>query len=368
MNRETNRHRPPPLARRVWGAIVGPFPRRMRWFGCWLLVFYTVWLGLLAFGQLWHQLADNWGMSVAMAAGSYFAGSTPMGGGTVGFPVLVLLFDQPATLGRDFSFAVQSIGMVSAGIYIICRRRPVEWGMLRWAMLGSLIGTPLGILFIAPQVPELLIKVTFAVIWCSFGVLHFYRINEIASHSGMPVAAHRFDRNAGLAVGLLGGATVAASTGVGIDMLIYTVLVMLCRADLRVAIPTSVILMAFTSVVGIGFKALLDDVNPAVFGNWLAAAPVVALGAPLGAIVVELVGRKPTLLVVAALCVGQFVWTMSSSRGELGWLGIGMAVLAVAVCQVLFEWLHRAGEGVSKRRRANGVEQKVVEEAGAGGR
>jgi hypothetical protein len=36
-----------------------------------------------------------------MAFGSYVAGSTPMGGGTVGFPILVLLFDLPATLGRD---------------------------------------------------------------------------------------------------------------------------------------------------------------------------------------------------------------------------------------------------------------------------
>lgn len=326
----------------------------MRWFGLWLVCFYSVWLGLLAFGGLWHLLADNWGMSVAMAAGSYFAGSTPMGGGTVGFPVLVLLFDQPATLGRDFSFAVQSIGMVSASIYIICRRRPVEWGMLRWAMIGSLIGTPTGILFIAPHVPELLIKVVFAVLWCSFGVLHLYRINEIASHSGMPVAAHRFDRNAGLLVGLLGGATVAASTGIGVDMLIYTVLVLLCRADLRVAIPTSVILMAFTSLVGIGFKSLLGDVQPAVFGNWLAAAPVVALGAPLGAIVVELVGRKPTLLVVACLCVGQFIWTMTSSSAQLGWSGIVWSVLAVAICQVMFEWLHHAGAGVSERRRTNG--------------
>lgn len=345
--------------RRAWNAEVAPFPGRMRWFGIWLASFYSVWLGLLIFGGLWHHLADNWAMSVAMAAGSYFAGSTPMGGGTVGFPVLVLLLDQPASLGRDFSFAVQSIGMVSAGIYIICRRSPVEWGMLLWAMLGSLIGTPLGILFIAPQVPELLIKVTFAVIWCSFGVLHLYRLNEIASHSGMPVAAHRFDRKAGLAIGLLGGATVAASTGVGIDMLIYTVLVLLCRADLRVAIPTSVILMAFTSVVGIGFKMLLGDVQPALFGHWFAAAPVVALGAPLGAIVVELVGKKPTLLVVALLCVGQFVWTMSNSSSQLGWLGIGLSVLAVLVCQLLFEWLHHAGAGVAERRRANGVPEIV---------
>ncbi|MCB1567094.1 MAG: hypothetical protein KDI78_16055, partial [Xanthomonadales bacterium] len=77
----------------------------------WLLAFYAAWLGLVMAGQHWHTLRENWGIAAAMGLGSYVAGSTPMGGGTVGFPILVLLFEQPPQLGRDFSFAVQSIGM-----------------------------------------------------------------------------------------------------------------------------------------------------------------------------------------------------------------------------------------------------------------
>jgi uncharacterized membrane protein YfcA len=103
-------------------------------------------------------------MAVAMAAGSYVAGSTPMGGGTVGFPVLVLLMDLPATLGRDFSFAIQSVGMTSASIYILCKRQELEWPMLRAALLGALVGTPLGILYIAPLASDLFIKLLFAIL------------------------------------------------------------------------------------------------------------------------------------------------------------------------------------------------------------
>ncbi len=148
--------------------------------GLWLAAFYSVW-ATVVFGHVgWETVADHWQMGLAMAFGSYVAGSTPMGGGTVGFPVLVLSFEQPATLGRDFSFAVQSIGMTSASIFILARRQPLAWSMLTGAMLGSLIGTPIGILFIAPLVPELWIKVVFAVIWASFGVLHLYRIGEIS--------------------------------------------------------------------------------------------------------------------------------------------------------------------------------------------
>jgi uncharacterized membrane protein YfcA len=328
-------------------------PSLKPWF-IWIGIFYTCWLALVIAGNHWQTLAAHKGIAIAMALGSYAAGSTPMGGGTVGFPILVLLFKESATLGRDFSFAVQSIGMTSASIFIIARRQPVEWPMVRWAMLGSLIGTPLGIFFIAPLIPALIIKVLFAIVWCSFGVLHLYRLKELSRHEGLAPGAHRFDRNAGFLVGLLAGASVASITGVGIDMVLYAVLVLLCQADLKIAIPSSVIIMAFTSLVGIAVKNLTQTVQPGVFENWLAAAPVVALGAPLGAFVVAKVGRAPTLLFVSILCVGQFVWTMTDEWTRLGLSGLACALGGVLVFNLGFEWLHRKGERGNRRGERRG--------------
>lgn len=317
-------------------------PRLWIWF-TWLALFYSVWAAIV-FGRVgWQTVADHWPMALAMAFGSYVAGSTPMGGGTVGFPVLVLLFELPATLGRDFSFAVQSIGMTSASIFILARRQPLAWEMLKGAMLGSLFGTPLGIIFIAPLVPELWIKVVFAVVWASFGVLHLYRIGEISAHDGMTSPGERWDFRVGVVVGLVSGATVAAVTGVGIDMVLYAALVLLCRADLKIAIPTSVVIMAFTSVIGIALKGAFTGVQPGVFENWLAAAPVVALGAPLGVFAVALIGRKPTLILVAMLCVAQFVWTCYAERVSLGAVGILLAVCAVVLALVGLERLRSWG-------------------------
>ena len=193
----------------------------------WLATFYSAWLALVTVGAHWDTVVAHWRIALTMAAGSYVAGSTPMGGGTVAFPVLVLFLDLPATLGRDFSFAVQSIGMTSASIYILCTRQPVEWPMLRSALAGSLLGTPLGILFVAPLVSETFIKLLFATMWCSFGLLHLHRIREITAYSGMTPHDLAFDHRAGFVVGLAGGATVASVTGVGIDMMIYLVLVLL---------------------------------------------------------------------------------------------------------------------------------------------
>ena len=324
------------------------------WFA-WMILFFAVWAWLV-FGQdRWSDVVDHWGIAVAMAVGSYAAGSTPMGGGTVGFPILVLLFREPAELGRDFSFAVQAIGMTSASIFILARRQPLAWAMLKGALLGTLLGTPLGIFLVAPIVPALWIKIVFAVVWASFGLLHLWRIGEIAGHDGMTEFDERWDFRVGLAVGIGAGATVSSVTGVGIDMVLYTVLVLLCRADLKIAIPSSVIIMAFTSVVGILTKMAFTGVRPGVFENWLAAAPVVAFGAPLGAFMVDLIGRKPTLLFVAFLCVAQFIWTCWVERVSLGLGGLLLSVLAVGLCLFGFEKLRSWGAvlvGEVRARRA----------------
>lgn len=326
-----------------------PFKHLPKLFLIWLAIFYSAWLAIVVSGDYWRTVVDHYGIAVAMAFGSYFAGSTPMGGGTIGFPVLVLLFGEPATLGRDFSFAVQSIGMTSAGVFILCRGQPLEWAILRWALLGTLIGTPLGIFLVAPHVPALAIKIFFAIIWASFGVLHLYRTGDICSNIGETPAAHRFDRNVGFAVGLLGGACVASITGVGIDMILYAVMVLLMRSDLKVAIPSSVVLMAFTSVVGIAVKLLFTGVQPGVFGNWLAAAPVVAIGAPFGAFIVSYIGRRPTLVVVAVLCVFQFLWTMQQSFSAIGIAGLVLSILAVGLFVASFEWLWKIGDRLARR-------------------
>jgi hypothetical protein len=75
----------------------------------------------------------------------------------------------------------------------------------------------------------------------------------------------------------------------------------------------------------------------------------VALGAPLGVFIVTKIGRKPTLYVVAVLCVIQFVWTMRDEMERLGWLGVGVAVIAVVLLNVFFEWLWRIGDKLERR-------------------
>ena len=102
--------------------------------------------------------------------------------------------------------------------------------------------------------------------------------------------------------------------------------------------------MAFNSVLGVATKIVSGQgLQPGVYENWLAAAPVVALGAPLGVYIMARIGQKLTLLIVAALCVAQFIWMLFAEQKMLGMSGTIMSLSAVVICLGGFEILRHWG-------------------------
>lgn len=312
----------------------------------WVVCFFSFWLTFVWWNDYWSEIASHWPIALGMAAGSYVAGSTPLGGGTVGFPILVLLFEFPATAGRNFSFCIQSIGMVSAAIYILSSRQQIAWGMLKWAMATTCLVLPLSTVTLVLFVSDLYIKLLFAVIWCSFGIMSLVKLGELCALHGINRHAEKHDRVAGIIVGSIGG-VVASITGVGIDMVIYAVLVLMWRAVLKIATPTSVLLMAFASVLGVLTHVTLGTLTQEVFFDWLAAAPVVCLGAPLGAFIVNLIDRRLTLVFVSLLCIGQFGWIAYQERLDPFQLALGLA--GVLLSQATFHVMYRAGKRIKAK-------------------
>lgn len=331
--------------------------RRFWAFGLWLLCFYGAWLAFVASHGAWPEVRAHWPIALAMLFGSYVAGSTPMGGGSVAFPILVLLLGEPAALGRSFAFAIQALGMSSAVLYGLAAGRPLAWSVLRWALLGSLVATPLGVVWLAPRVSELGVKLVYAGVWAAFGGIMLRRLFELAGQTGMLDRGRGGERTAGVLAGAIGGGCIASVAGVGADMLLFSVLVLLFRADMRLAIPTAVALMAFTSIVGVASSALvalLDPsvpvLHPGVAGHWLAAAPVVVVGAPLGALAVSVIPRTATLALVAVLCLAQLVWTCAQARLSLAETAlVAAAVLGLGVAlEALYAQGRRAARGPAR--------------------
>ncbi len=315
-------------------------PRMKPWYlyvGC----FYLVWLILVLGFGLWGDALRHWPMAVVMTFGSVVAGSTPMGGGTVSFPVLVLLFRQTANLGRNFAMAIQALGMTSAMVFILCRRVPIQKLMLAWGSVGAAAGLLAGTFAVSPHLPSSVVKLLFSSVWLNFGILTLLKNREVCGLNRTPQLGKLQDALAAVSVGLLGG-VINSIIGVGIEMVLYSVLVLRYRCDLKSAVPTAVSIGAITSLMAIALHASIGDIGREVFYNWLAAGPIVVFGAPLGTYLVSVIPRIKTLYFVSILCVVQFVWTLSQVVPGLGeWLFVAASIL---VANTIFLFLYRLGK------------------------
>ncbi len=304
----------------------------MRYWFLYVGAFYLVYIFLifgLAYGR---EALQHWPIAIAMSLGSVVAGSTPMGGGTVGFPVLVLILHQSANIGRNFGMAAQSLGMTSAMIFIFCRRTAIQSLMLAWGVVGAVAGLLAGTFLVSPLLSGSIVKLLFSSVWMSFGVLTLARNREFCALNQVPKLGWNSDIATALGVGLLGG-MITSIIGVGIEMVSYTVLVLRYRCDLKAAVPTAVSLGAITSIMGISLHAALGDIGQETFYNWLAAAPIIIFGAPFGAYLVSKIPRIRTLYFVSFLCLVQFVWTLYEVSPSLGeWLFVAVSLALAGLC------------------------------------
>ena len=313
----------------------------MRYWKAWVVVFLLGWLAAVSRFGYWSAVREHWPMALVMILGSLVAGSTPMGGGTVAFPILVLVFHQPAANARNFALMIQAIGMTSAMIFIVCRKVPVPVRILTGSTCGAAIGFAVGTFLIAPHLASSLVKLLFSCLWMSFGLLTLFKNREICGLKGKGPGDTPGAELIALAAGVIGGA-MAAMIGVGVEMAVYTVMVLVFRADLKIAIPTAVSAAALASIEGAVLHVYLGDIDNQAFFNWLAAAPIVLFGAPLGAYLVSILPRMKVLYFVSGLCVFQFIWTLQQTAHSSTewWFTAG----AMAVAAVVLIALYRAGK------------------------
>lgn len=315
----------------------------MKFWYAYIGAFLAVWAVLMFGFGFAADVFRQWRMALVMILGSLVAGSTPMGGGAVSFPFLVLWIGIPPEIARIFGLVIQALGMTSAMIFILCRRVPIQGRILLWTIAGAAVGMLLGTVVIAPLVPPNFVKLTFACMWMSFALLTIAKNREFCAITGVKPIAPGAAARTGLFVGLLGG-IIASIIGLGVEMALYTLLVLLYRCDLKIAVPTAVSAMAVTSVMGTGVHMWLGDIPRDVMMKFLAAGPLVIFGAPIGTYIVSVIPRIRTLYVVSALCVLQFAWTLKSvQRSNAEWTFV---VCAMTLASAIFYGMYRRGRRV----------------------
>lgn len=331
--------KPPALVARVVQAL--QLARRYPSLAC-LVVVWAAWLTLVirAGIDLGALYSAEWPIALTMIFGSFIAGATSEGGGAVAFPVLTLVLGTDPASARDFSLMIQSVGMSAAAITILALRIPVAKGAILFDSLGGAVGIVFGLEFVAPLLPPPYIKTFFTSCWLSFGVA-LLLINSARRHAAklrrtLPLTAS--GRLALVGIGFLGG-IVSGVTGSGLDLLIFSVVVLLFRLNETVATPTSVILMAVNALVGFAWKGFGFSEMPLsaeAWDYWLACVPVVVVGAPLGAVFISRCSRSVVVGLLFTSIAVQYVAALLLIPQTVLLVAFNLSVFAAGASLFLF--------------------------------
>ena len=345
-----------------------------------------VWLFVMARGSLWSDVfgTRHYVMSIAMIFGSLIAGSTPLGGGVVAFPVSVLVLGLDPAQGRDFTLLIQSVGM-NAASYTIARTKPhlVDARFVSTFVAG---GVPGVLLALALELPPYATVLTFQLIVLEFALAYAYfavlaprrasdrltmassarreademgRGEDSLAGADLPPAPCRLIDACMVCAAFVGG-FFTGSCGSGSDIVLYAFGVLVWNVarqptSSETLTASSVVVMGILSVIGAAARVLTGSVSRRVYLCWGAAAWVVCWGAPLGSLLLTPKRQAYLRLLFYVLAAAQFVgFAVLKMRSDaIAWSVFGACTLVVLLALGGHTWasaarLRASGEGVER--------------------
>ena len=199
---------------------------------------------------------------------------------------------------------------------------------------GGIVGITIS--FYAPDMAEELPRLIFTMVALVFGialVISHWALGWRPQLGGDDRIAGKRNHFHLVLVGVLGG-YISGLVGSGVDLLGFIALTLAYGFHERLAVPTTVVIMAALSVVGtalFGFAG--HETVGLAYPYWLVCAPVVAVGAPFGAWAVSKAPRELVVYFVLFLILLEAV----STTILLGWSGsTGLFALGVGVVTAIY--------------------------------
>lgn len=329
-----------------------PEPARIAYAFLPALLVLPIWFYAMVSNQLFgHVFREYYPMTVGMMAGSFIAGSTPLGGGVVGFPVAVLVLGFEGDQGRDFSVLIQCVGM-NAAAFLTWYLKPgmVHGPMATYSVVTGTLGCILGLAF---PLDSYTLSLGFSAYLTSFTIVYFYQCEVTpppkatsASCNQAPEWDVKWSYLLLALSGIIGG-LLTSQLGSGSDCILYVfgtfIWNKMCREGEHIPqsslTATSVVVMGVMSAVTVLLRVATQSIEHKVYMCWLAAAPIVCIGAPIGSLVLrpraEASLRKLFYLVALIQLVVFGVLKMQTDI--FGWIFLGVIV----TCTIAGVLLHR---------------------------
>ena len=301
----------------------------MKYYLFFLLFIMTCWFYYFEQNDLYYLLSKNIPVIVTMVFGSFIAGGTAEGGGAVAFPVFTLLLNIEPFVAKNFSLAIQSIGMTSASLIILGLKIPIEKKAILYSIIGGILGMLIGTFLLQNIFSPKILKLLFVSIWLGFGFALF-KINRLDTRKIKENI--QFKKNDKLKLILFGfvGGIITSFFGNGIDILTFCLMTLYFNLSEKVATPTSVIIMTILTIFGFLLHVfVIKNFPKEAFNYWLCCIPVVVIFAPLGAYIVSLLNRKVIAHFLYSVLIIQYLGAVIILNPSLYKLLLSLTVIFV---------------------------------------
>ena len=269
--------------------------------------FYISWFYAVFDKDIVGLFFQYWPIPLTMFFGSFFAGSTPIGGAAVAFPIFTKVLNIATQDARTFGLMIQSVGMTMASIFIFSRSIHVRKRVIVCASVGGILGMIVGAFYV--QIPYT--KVLFSCFVTLFGIVFAYSHWKGKHVPQTGIVLWDFTVYCKMVLAGFFGGLISSATGAGVGMLIFVVMVLAYKIHEKICVPTVIFIMTIVSLTGFSIHALfLNDIRETVWNYWILASPVVAVGAPLGAFVSSRVSRRWIVIGTLFFIIIDFLSTL----------------------------------------------------------
>lgn len=283
-----------------------------------LIVVITVWFWYMNVNNMFSILSENLYVMITMVFGSFVAGSSPEGSASIAYPMFTLYLGIAPDVARNFAFAIQSVGMTAASIYILNKKIALDWNYIIYVSFGGLFGLLFGTYNLVPYIQPMLAKLIFVSLWLAFGIVLYLenRKQTRIIYDKIILFSHS-DRINLILFGFIGGG-ISSLFGTGINIFTFCFLVIYYKVNEKVATPSSIIIMTIETIAGFALHGLvIKDISKESYDMWLSCIPIVIFFAPLGAYVVNKISRITFTNFLYFIFLVQYLGAMFVIRPDL---------------------------------------------------
>lgn len=297
-----------------------------------------IWFWFMIENNKFDILQENLAVMITMVFGSFIAGSSPEGSASIAYPIFTLYLGILPDVARNFAFAIQSIGMTAASIYILNKKIPLDWNYIIYVTIGGLLGLMLGTFYIVPYVLPIYAKLIFVSLWLAFGIILFLEnkkgqrliFEKIIDFKNMDIINL-------LVFGFIGGG-ISSLFGTGINIFTFCFLVIYYKVNEKVATPSSIIIMTAETIAGFALHALImKDIVQLTYDMWLSCIPIVIFFAPLGAYLVHKISRHAFTTFLYFIFLIQYIGAMIVIKPDVQKSVLSLGIIIVGL--IFFKYI-----------------------------